>query len=256
MKSLTAFMKKDWKEHLRSARLYVLLGVFVLLGVMNPAVAKLTPWLMDTLSETLAQSGMTVEPVTVTAMDSWMQFFKNVPMGLIVFVILESSIFTREYRSGTLVLALTKGLERWKVIASKTVVLAVLWTVYYWLCFGVTYVINSFFWDNSVACNLCFSVTCWWLAGLMTVMLVVFFSSVTKSSAVVLAGTAGVYLAASLINLIPKYGKYSPAELMNSVPLITGAAETGDYTAAVIITLALTVLCVALSVPILNKKQI
>ena len=256
MKSLLAFMKKDWKEQLRSAKFFVLLGVFVLLGIMNPAVAKLTPWLMDTLSETLAESGMTVTAVTVTAMDSWVQFFKNIPMGLMVFVILESSIFTKEYRSGTLVLALTKGLERWKVLASKTLVLFVLWTLYYWLCFGITYGINGYFWDNSAACNLGFSVMCWWLAGLLTVMLMVFFSAVAKSNIVVLAGTGGAFLVIYLLSLLPKVGKYSPAELMNSTPLLVGAADTGAYTAAIIISLALCVLCVAVSIPILNKKQI
>ena len=131
MKSLLAFIKKETMEQFRSGRLMILGILFVLLGVMNPAVAKITPWLLEILADSLAESGMTVTPVTVSAMDSWVQFFKNMPLGLIVFVLLQSSIFTKEYQSGTLVLSLTKGLERFKVVVSKTVVLTVLWTVGY-----------------------------------------------------------------------------------------------------------------------------
>lgn len=105
MKSLLAFIKKETMEQFRSGRLMILGILFVLLGVMNPAVAKITPWLLEILADSLAESGMTVTPVTVSAMDSWVQFFKNMPLGLIVFVLLQSSIFTKEYQSGTLVLS-------------------------------------------------------------------------------------------------------------------------------------------------------
>lgn len=173
MKSLLAFIKKETMEQFRSGRLMILGILFVLLGVMNPAVAKITPWLLEILADSLAESGMTVTPVTVSAMDSWVQFFKNMPLGLIVFVLLQSSIFTKEYQSGTLVLSLTKGLERFKVVVSKTVVLTVLWTVGYWLCFGVTYGYNAYFWDNSVAQNLILSVVCWWLFGVCVISLMI-----------------------------------------------------------------------------------
>ena len=133
MKSLLAFIKKETMEQLRSGRLIILGILFVLLGIMNPAVAKLTPWMLEIFADSLAESGMTVTNVTVSAMDSWVQFFKNIPIGLIAFVLLQSSIFTKEYGSGTLVLSLTKGLARFKVVISKTAVLAVLWTLGYWL---------------------------------------------------------------------------------------------------------------------------
>ena len=143
MRSLIVFIKKEFTEQLRSGRLMILGLLFVLFGIMNPAIAKLTPWLLETMADSLAESGMIVTDVKVSAMDSWVQFYKNIPMGLIAFVLLESSIFTKEYTSGTLVLSLTKGLERYKVVISKTVVLTVLWSLGYWLCFGITYGYNA-----------------------------------------------------------------------------------------------------------------
>ena len=123
MRSLLAFIKKEVLEQLRSGKLMILGLLFVMIGVMNPAVAKLTPWLLEFMADTLEESGMIVTTVTVSAMDSWVQFFKNMPIGLIAFILLQASIFTKEYSSGTLVLSLTKGLERFKVVVSKIAVL-------------------------------------------------------------------------------------------------------------------------------------
>lgn len=209
MRSLFAFIKKEFTEQFRSGRLMILGLLFVLFGIMNPAIAKLTPWLLETMADSLAESGMIVTDVKVSAMDSWVQFYKNIPMGLIAFVLLESSIFTKEYTSGTLVLSLTKGLERYKVVISKALVLTVLWSFGYWLCFGITYGYNAYFWDNSVAQNLIFSVVSWWLFSVMVVALMVLFSVVAKSNTGVLLGTGGVVLASYLVGLLPKCSERS-----------------------------------------------
>ena len=256
MKSLFAFMKKEFAEQLRSGRLMILGLLFVLFGIMNPAIAKLTPWLLETMADSLAESGMIITDVKVSAMDSWVQFYKNIPMGLIAFVLLESSIFTKEYTTGTLVLSLTKGLERYKVVISKTVVLTVLWSIGYWLCFGITYGYNTYFWDNSIAQNLVFSIVCWWLFGVMVVALMVLFSTVAKSNTGVLLGTGGVVLASYLIGLLPKCSEYLPTVLDDGNSLIYGIEEENAYTAAIIIAVVATVLCLIISIPLFNKKQL
>ena len=256
MRSLIAFMKKEFTEQLRSGRLMILGLLFVLFGIMNPAIAKLTPWLFETMADSLAESGMIVTDVKVSAMDSWVQVFKNVPMGLVAFILLESSIFTKEYSSGTLVLSLTKGLERYKVIVSKTIVLTVLWSVGYLLCFGITYGYSAYFWDNSVAQNLIFSVVCWWIFGLMVIALMVLFSTVAKSNTSVLLGTGGVVLASYLVGLLPKCSKYLPTFLTDGNSLIYGLAEAKAYMPSLIIAIAASIICFAISIPIFNKKQL
>lgn len=256
MRALLAFMKKEWMEQIRSGRLMILGILFVLLGIMNPAMAKLTPWLLEVMADSLAQAGMTVTAVTVSAMDSWVQFFKNIPMGLLAFILLESSIFTKEYQSGTLVLALTKGLDRYKVVVSKAAVLVILWTACCWLCFGITYGYNAYFWDNSAAQNLIFSVFCWYLFGLWTIMLTTLFSALAKSNTGVLTGTGGAVLTVYLVGLFPKLKEYSPSTLMDGNSLIYGIAHMEAYTASILVTVILSFLCFAVSIPILNKKQI
>ena len=256
MKSLLAFMKKETAAQLRSGKLIILGSIFLLLGIMNPATAKLTPWLLKIMEETLAETGMTLTAATASAMDSWMQFFKNMPLGLIAFVLLESSIFTKEYRSGTLVLSLTKGLDRFKVVISKAAVLAVLWTASYWLCFGITYACNAYFWDNSVAQNLALSAAFWWLFGVWVVSLMILFSMVMRSNTGVLLGCGGVILLSYLLGLLPKAGKYFPTLLADGTSLIYGVSEPNSYIVALIVTAVLTVISFAVSFPVFNKKQL
>ena len=148
MNPLRSFTKKEWLEQVRSGRLLILAILFILLGIMSPAIAKLTPWLFEIMSDSMTESGMTVTVVSVDAMSSWIQFFKNAPMGLIAFILLESRIFTKEYQSGTLILALTKGLSRAKVVIAKASILTLLWTACYWISFVITYTYNDYFWDN------------------------------------------------------------------------------------------------------------
>ncbi len=256
MKSLLAFMKKEWMEQLRSGRL-VLLGIlFALFGIMNPAIAKLTPWLLERMADTLEGSGLALTGISVSALDSWMQFFKNIPMALTIFLLLESRIFTREYQSGTLVLALTKGLERYKVVISKTLLLVLLWSAGYGLCFGITYGYNAYFWGNAAAQNLLHALLCWWLFGVWTIALTALFSAGAQSNTGVLAGTGSVVLASYLIGMFPGAKEYMPTLLMDGNSLIYGSSDVQAYTLAMIITAVLCMLCFAASIPIFNKKQL
>ena len=256
MKSLIAFLKKEIMEQIRSGKIMILGILFVMFGIMNPAIAKLTPWIMEIFAESLEGSGIIVTEVTVTALDSWMQFYKNIPMALIVFILLQSSIFTKEYGSGTLILSLTKGLQRFKVVVSKTAVSTLLWTACYWLCFGITYVYNAYFWDNSIAENIGFSAFCWWLFGIWVISLAVLFSTVANANTGVLLGTGSVVLASYLVGLLPKINKYMPTFLTDGNSLIYGIAEPKTYTAAIMITAVSGLICFAVSIPVFNKKQL
>ena len=256
MRSLLSFIKKEWMEHFRSGRLLILGMIFVLFGIMNPAIAKLTPWLMETMADSLAESGLIVSEVKVTALDSWMQFYKNAPMALIVFVLMESSNFTKEYQSGTLVLALTKGLERYKVVVAKSFMLFVMWTIGYWLCFGITYSYNVYFWDNSIAENLMFSVVCWWIFGLWVISLLVLFSVLMDSNGAVLCGTGAVAFGLYLLGLFKKIKEYLPTLLMDGNSLIYGVEEAERYYTSLAVAGAMSLACLGLSIIVFNKKKI
>ena len=71
MRQFLAFTKKEWREQLRTGKFWVLAILFLLFGVSAPAMAKMTPWLYETMRDSLAEQGLVVQAVTVTAFTSW-----------------------------------------------------------------------------------------------------------------------------------------------------------------------------------------
>ena len=253
---MMAFWKKEWLAQIRTGKALVLLLLFAAFGIMNPAIAQLTPWLLETMGDALSSSGLIITQVEITAMDSWVQFFKNIPMALIVFVVMQGGILTEEYRSGTLILSLTKGLRRWQVLCAKVLMLAMLWTVCYWLCFAITYGYNALYWDNAVAKNLLLSVVLWWELGLWVVALMLLFSTLSASNAGVLLGTGTCFLGSYLLSFFEKLGTWMPTRLMESNALIYGLEAASYYRTACITTATLSIIGAVIAVMTFNKKQL
>ena len=256
MRSLIVFTLKEFRESYRSGKTLFLGILFVVFGIMNPAIAKLTPWLLEILSDSLAESGMTVTEVQVDAITSWVQFFKNIPMALIVFCLMYGGIFTKEYESGTLILVLTRGFSRYKVVIAKAFTMIFMWSMGYCICYFVTYGYNAYFWDNSVALGLVPAVFNWWLFGVWVISLMVLFSVVSGNTSGVLLGTGGVTLLSYLLSLIPKVKAYTPTNLMNTGLLLVGKEGSSDYLKSVIVALISILIFIGLSVPLMKKKKL
>lgn len=256
MKALIAFFKKEWMAQLRSGKLLMLIILFVLFGIMNPAIAKLTPYLIEALSQSMADSGMSITIGEITALDSWVQFFKNIPMALIVFLFIQSNLFTQEYESGTLILSLTKGLKRYKVLFTKAMILMLLWTIGYWLCFGITYGYNMYYWDNTIALNLFLAVICWWVFGLWCISLLVLCSSFASSNTTVLTGILTMILLCYAISFIPQISEYIPTYLMDGNSIIYGIQQVEGYHKALLVSTGFMVINYMVSLKLFQQKQL
>lgn len=256
MRQLIAFTKKEFMESWRTSRFMILMIVFGLFGIMNPAIAKITPWIMETYSETLKEAGMIVQDVTVDAMSSWTQFYKNAPMGLIVFVLLFSGVMANEYQKGTLVNMVTKGLSRKYIMLAKTFVMLSLWTVSYWMSYFITYAYNEYFWDNSVAKHIFFGALCIYLLGIWIIAALIFMSAIFKNISGVCVGTGGVFFVSYILGIIPDVTKYLPTKLIEGGNLLMGNGTPSDYKAAIIVVMVMAVGFVAAGVVVFNKKEI
>lgn len=256
MRQLTAFARKEFMELVRTGKLFLLLIVSVLFGIMNPAIAKLTPWMMEMMADSLAESGMVVTAVKVDAMTSWTQFYKNIPMALVIFILMFSGILTAEYQKGTLINMLTKGMVRWKVILAKACTVLVCWSVCYWLCYGITYGYTGYFWDNSDAAHLFFAAFCMYLLGIWLISLIMLMSSFCNSTSGVLAAVGGIFAVIYLLGMVPKLTKYLPVYLSSASRLLTGEGGAADYRMAVIITVASAIALFTGAVISFNKKNL
>lgn len=253
---MRAFLRKEWVELCRTGRLLILLLIFTLLGIMNPAIAKLTPWLMEAYSESLADTGLVTTAVTVDAMTSWGQFYKNIPMGLIIFILMSGGRFTDEYQKGTLIPVVTKGLSRRKILFAKALMIFASWTMLYLLCFGITYGYNAYFWDNGIVAHPFFAAALVWLFGVWAIALLVFFSAAAQSSTQVLLGVGGVVIGGYILSMFPKPGRFLPIKLMDGMSLLQGAGLPGDYYAGIAAAGIMVFLCMVLAAVFFDRKRL
>ncbi len=256
MKQLIAFSKKEFLEVWRTGKFLILFLIFVLFGIMNPAIAKLTPWMMEQFATSLEESGLIVGEVTVNAMTSWTQFYKNVPMGLIVFLLIFSGILATELQKGTLINMLTKGLSRNLVIIAKTIVMIVLWTFNYWSCFFITYVYNEYFWDNKIANHIYFSAFCVYLFGIWLITLLMLMSTIATTTSFVTVGTGIVFFVVYMLSLLPDMKGYLPIKLLDASGLLVEVGKVGDYAIIIWITVIISVIQLAVAMGMFYKKKI
>lgn len=256
MKQLIAFSKKEFLETWRTGKFLILIIVFVLFGIMNPAIAKLTPWLMKQFSESLEQSGLILTEVTVDAMTSWTQFYKNIPMGLIIFLLMFSGILTTEFQKGTLINMLTKGLSRKIVVIAKTIIMMTMWTLSYWMCFLITYVYNAYFWNNEIVKHLYFSAFCVYLFGVWLVTLLILLSTIAATTSFVTVGMGGFFFVVYLLGILPDIKSYLPTKLLDVSGLLSGIGEIGDYSLSIGITMGISIIQLIVAIILFNKKKI
>lgn len=253
MNGLTAFIGKELCESLRTYKLIIMAIVFLLLGVMNPLSAKLMP---EVLSAFLPE-GMSLSLAEPSAMDSWMQFFKNVPqIGLIVMVILSSTMLSSELARGTLVNMLTKGLSRSSVILAKFISASLTFTAVYMLCFGVSFGYTVYYWDDPVS-HLPLSISALWAFGILLLASLILGGVLFRTGYGTLLFTGSFTVCLFLVHLIYGLKRFNPIRLASdNVSLLNGEMAGSDFTAAFIVCALLTAGFLLAAIVLFNRKQI
>ena len=254
MKAFAAFTKKEFTESLRTHRLIILIAVFLLLGIMNPLIAKMMPEILNSVADT----GIVFNMPEPTAMDAWAQFFSNVgQMGMLALIITFCGITANELSRGTLVNLLTKGMKRHTVIASKFLTASLLWTGSYLLCLAVSYAYTEYFWPASALSNVFLTFFSLWLFGEFLIAMLIFGGVLFKNFYGSLLTCFGVIITLNVLNIVPAVQKYNPIILSGDVlNLLNAQKERVDYIPAVIICAAAAVVLIAASVIVFNKKQV
>lgn len=256
MRQWAAFLKKECLEQMRTGRLLILIILFCLFGIMNPAIAKLTPWMMDLMADQLAENGLALSSITVDALTSWTQYFKNIPIILIVFIVMYSGTLTVEYQKGTLINVVTKGMKRRRILGSKLMVMIAGWTVGTLLMSGITYGYNAYFWDNHIVKNLLAAVLCYYLAGVWLITVILLASAAAKSASVVILAAGAAFGGSYLLGLFAQCREYVPTYLMRSGDLLAGLSDAGDYLPAVGIAVALMVVNVWAATVMFDRREL
>lgn len=256
MRQLAAFIRKEWIEQVRTGRFWILLILFVLFGIMNPAIAKLMPWLFELMEESIAEQGLLVQEVEVTALTSWGQFYKNISMLLLVMVVMSSGILTNEYQKGTLINMLTKGLPRWKVLVSKMLVQIFVWSVCYWCSYGITYVYTEYYWDSSIVKHCLLAAVLTYFLGVWAIALIFLASSTMENNMYVLLFVGVIFAMCYIISIAPNAAPYMPTKLLETGNLLSEAAKPEDFTKSFGVVGITGIVAVIVAVIGFNKKKV
>ena len=253
---MRAFLKKEWMEMSRTGKLFILCILFIMFGIMNPAIAKLTPWMMEMMKESIAEAGFSVGKITVNAMTSWTQYYKNAFMPLLVIVLMSSGTLTNEYQSGTLIQVVTKGLSRRKILFSKMIITYGSWMALYLLYFGVTYAYTVYLWSEDEIDHLFAGVFFYWFAGAFILGLLIMFSTVANNGGQVLMGVGGVTAVLFFLNYVPKIQKFMPFRLMDGLQLSMGSMEIKDFMPALICCGVSIIVCGMISIVLFDRRRL
>lgn len=254
MRAFITYCQKEWQEQLATKKIIILSLVFICMGVMSVFIAKYMPDLIGSLvSEEMAE--MMPKPGVE---DVWIQFYKNIgQIGLVLTLIMYSSTLTGEYTKGTLILVLTKGLARWKVIVSKWFVLVSSFTVAYVLGTGVTLLYAFIYFKNEKVPHLMAGVFSLWLLGVLMLTLVIFMSSFLRTTTQILLGVLGIFVVAMVTSIFIKQPEWNPLYLSSggqAVMLNEISLSTLNITFLISVISILVLL--GLSIILFRKKQL
>ena len=254
MKHCIVFLKKEMLEYQRTYKLLVMLLVFLILGIMNPLTAKLTP---DLLAKFMPE-GVSITLPKPSSLDSWAQFYKNTTqMGLIVTVLVVSGVVSSELSRGTLIILLTKGLPRKAVIAAKYASMLALWSASLLLSFLVTWAYTVYIFPDDRSGNLLFSGFGLWLFGAFLLAVLLFAAVLVKNAYGSLLITGAVVVILAILNIAPAIQKYNPLSLAaRNMELVMRNIQPASLWPAVIVTVVAAAALLGASVMMFQKKQL
>ncbi len=112
-------IKKEFLELIRSYRLLILVGIFLIVGMLSPLTARFMNEILKFATE--SEEGLNIiiskEP---SVADSWFQYNNNISqIGNFAFVFIFFDFINYEKESGKLVIPFSKGLSPTRLLSSK-----------------------------------------------------------------------------------------------------------------------------------------
>lgn len=258
MTGFSAFMKKEWMECRRSSKIYILLGIFVLLGILGPVMALYTPELLKYVAEASGTDMLGDLITEARSLDSWIQFFKNIgQIGLIVMVIMYAGSFSYEYAGGKLTNLVSKGLSRSAVVMAKLIVTSVSFTFYYFLSMLATLIMTEVFWPGSYCGRELMASALLWLYGIMLICVLMLGGAIFKRFIGNLLFTGGFVILLLIPTIITQLDKYNPSSLSSyNVVYIDGVIELDFFMWPAIIAGIICVASIVAAMIVIKRKKL
>lgn len=259
MRGLSTLLRKELLESWRTYRMPIVIGLFALVGLTSPLLAKFLPEII-TAAGGDALGGLEIP--TPTAADAVLQVQKNLgQFGALAAILLAMGAVASELERGTAAFVLVHPVGRGAFLAAKAIAigLVLVLSVAVAIALGWFYTAILFGPPDVVA---------WvWLGVLSWLALsawaaLTFLASALTGSAIAAAGLGFVaLLVVSLVAAVPAITRWTPSGLSGAATaLATGTSSVGDLGldlwAPIVATLALIGVCLGLAVASMRRREL
>ncbi|HGC7038221.1 ABC transporter permease [Anaerococcus murdochii] len=254
MRIFLSLLKKEAIEGARTKKTTSTLILFLFIGLISPLTAKLTPLIL----QSIATGNIDINVAPPSEIDSWTQFFKNISqIGMFGLAIILSTQMANEFQKGTLINLLSKGLPRYQVVLSKIFYNFILWFLAYFCSFILTYFYTKYFFGISFPIrNILMAALLPFIFGLFLISLEILAGVISGNVIGTLILTTVGIVIQLILSIRDEIVKYMPIALIGKpVNLIKGIGYD-DYYVPIITGSILLILCIVISIAIINKKQI
>ena len=254
MRIFLSLLNKEAIEGARTKKMISTFILFLFIGLISPLTAKLTPMIL----QSIATGNIDINVAPPSEIDSWTQFFKNISqIGMFGLAIILSTQMANEFQKGTLINSLSKGLPRYQVVLSKFFYNFILWFIAYFCSFILTYFYTKYFFGISFPIrNILMAALLPFIFGLFLISLEILAGVISGNViGTLILTTAGIVIQL-ILSIRDEIVKYMPIALIGKpVNLIKGIGYD-DYYVPIITGSILLILCIVISIAIINKKQI
>jgi ABC-2 type transport system permease protein len=256
MTGVSVLLRKELLESWRTLRLPIVTGLFLLVGLSSPLLAKFLPEIIE------AAAGDQLPPIpipTPVAADAADQLWKNLAQfGAIAAIVVAMGAVSTERDRGTAAFVLSKTVSRGAFLGAKVAAIAavLLGGVVVAVAFGWFYT-AILFEPLPVAGWIAFGVLAW--VGLSAWAGLTFAGSTVTGSTAAAAGIGFVgLLVLSIAAAVPTIGRYLPGGLAAPAAALAAGTpvEVGDVAAPVLGTLALIAVAIAISVWSFRRQEL
>ncbi|UEA32070.1 ABC transporter permease [Granulicatella elegans] len=254
MRIFLSLLKKEAIEGARTKKMISTLILFLFIGLISPLTAKLTPMIL----QSIATGNIDINVAPPSEIDSWTQFFKNISqIGMFGLAIILSTQMANEFQKGTLINLLSKGLPRYQVVLSKIFYNFILWFIAYFCSFILAYFYTKYFFRISFPIrNILMAALLPFIFGLFLISLEILAGVISGNViGTLILTTAGIVIQL-ILSIRDEIVKYMPIALIGKpVNLIKGIGYD-DYYVPIITGSILLIICIVISIAVINKKQI
>ena len=254
MRIFLSLLKKEAIEGARTKKIISTFILFLFIGLISPLTAKLTPMII----QSIATGNIDINVAPPSEIDSWTQFFKNISqIGMFGLAIILSTQMANEFQKGTLINLLSKGLPRYQVVLSKIFYNFILWFIAYFCSFILTYFYTKYFFGISFPIrNILMAALLPFIFGLFLISLEILAGVISGNVIGTLILTTVGIVIQLILSIRDEIVKYMPIALIGKpVNLIKGIGYD-DYYVPIIAGSILLILCIVISIAVINKKQI